>query len=121
MLAKINMWQRSLDDQLIPKELRSTTTSLWEFMEGDKKLALVGVMRPNLLSEPYLWLHAYGKTYSVLRRVLAHMTALQTELGEQVVYAEVDPAIPANRKFLLHCGFTEVANDNERILMRREI
>lgn len=115
------MWQKSLDDQLIPKELRATTTSIWEFIDGDKKLALVGVMRPNLLSEPYLWLSAYGKTYSALKRVMEHMTELQTELGERTVLAEVDPAIPANKKFLIHCGFTEVGESNGRVVMQRDI
>lgn len=115
------MWQKSLDFNVMDENLRAFTTAVWDFVEGEKTLASVGVIRLSSFSVPYLWLKASGSSYSAIKRVVEHMAELQTLIGDPQVYAEVDKTIPMNYKFLTKCGFVQCAESDERILMVREV
>jgi hypothetical protein len=115
------MWQKSLDFNVMDEKLRAFTTAIWDFVDGEKTLATVGVIRMSSFSDPYLWLKARGSTYSTLKRVMEHMTELQTLMAEPVIYAEVDKALPMNYKFLTKCGFVLKDERDDRILMVREV
>ena len=115
------MWQKSLDFNSVTGEVRPFTTAVWDFVDGEERLATVGVLRMSAYSDAFLWLKAHGKTYGAIRRVFDHMQELHSLIGDKIVYAEVDKALPMNYKFLKKCGFEVCAEDDSRILMMREI
>lgn len=81
-------------------EVPEPTTSVWRHPSG----ALVGVMRPELMSPPYLWFQLGAVSPGWLRAANDDLDELQWTLCEPVLLAESDDNEVA-RRFLRFLNF----------------
>lgn len=82
---------------------------MWTGFEDSKFLFLVGVHRPTLISEPYLWM-LVGKDFAarhIRQMQFVRETLAELYAGDLAVLAEAGSA-PQN-KFAKHFGFKPVA------------
>ena len=115
------MWQRTLDDQLAPEEIRGLTTSIWECFLDGKKVAIVGVMYPILLGPPVLWMEFLGTTARNLRKLPDLAREFCQSLSDPIVYAEARKGDHCSLNFLGKAGFTIFAETHDRFVMRLEL
>lgn len=111
------MWiESSLEN--VPPELAAVTSSLWEY----NGIVRVGVIRGStFLVPPYFWADVLKPSFGALRQGKKMLNELQQMLHHPVVFAETDPAIPANADFLQFVGFELISTEGPRYLFKRSI
>lgn len=109
------MWHRVFPE--LPPELRSVTTSVWEF-DG---FVQVGVMRQVMLAPPVLWANVLKAGMRNVRRGPAALDQLQRLLHAPIVAAETEPAFPRNSDLLIYLGFTQLPDLGGRHQFMRSI
>lgn len=116
------MWQKSLDLNLADEETRPFTTSIWQYYHSGKLICTIGVMRPALMGNPYLWITINSKPpASVLKQMNDMADALHEFSYSDTMFAEVANDQPVHIKFVKSCGFKPFLEEAGRILYKREL
>lgn len=104
--------------QNVPQELAAATTSLWQYND----VVRVGVIRGStFLVPPYLWAEVLKPSLGALRQGKKMLNEFQQLTNLPVVFAETDPAMPANADFLQFVGFELISTEGPRYLFKRSI
>lgn len=111
----VDMWQQVFP-QLEP-EFAVVTSSVWAHTIYPG--FCIGIMRPFLLSPPWLWMDYPSPYFASFRRSGALLTQLQEQLGEATIFAEAEGE--RNKRFLLFSGFTEKQSETGEIFYERSI
>lgn len=109
------MWQRTLDTNLVPDNLKPIIGSIWECIIGGKVLGVAGTLRTSALSDAYLWLEPKADITLAQKRMLPQLCdTLLRGLGEKRYFAETDLGDRRCQHFLYFCGFRDYAVVEDR-------
>lgn len=99
------------------KDAPEATTSAWQHISG----GIVGVMRPNILSVPFLWFQLDAVSFDFLRTANEAVDQLHQLLHTPTFWANADEKLSQSERFLAFLKFTPFYTGSGVIVYERSI